>query len=138
MKSLLSLVGISISLLTILTVSAFACPILQDPSFKQISTQSYNIALNTIPEEIVVGEPFAVDLWVCDKTGSAFDGEVIANAMMPLHKHGMNYEPSIKAFDNGKFHLDGFVLHMQGKWQFIFDLRRDGRSETVSLDHILK
>ncbi|MEH6547168.1 MAG: hypothetical protein V7701_12095 [Sneathiella sp.] len=138
MKPLLRLACITASLLAIMPIAAFACPAQPDPPFKQIGTQSYDVALKTIPEEIVVGKPFSVDLWIGDKTGSAFEGEIIAGATMPLHKHGMNYKPSISSLGDGKYRLEGFVFHMQGQWQFLFDLREGGHSETVSLDHVLK
>ncbi|USG61617.1 FixH family protein [Sneathiella marina] len=138
MKPLLNLLYGMVSLLAIMPITAFACPILQDPSLTLLGTESYNIALQTTPEEIVVGEPFAVDLRICHKSGSPFDGDVRVNATMPLHKHGMNYEPSIIASDMGAYHMDGFVFHMQGNWQFLVALRKDGQTETVSLDHILE
>lgn len=138
MKSLLSLASVSLLLSAILPAVALACPIPQDPSLKQMTTQSYNIALHTIPKAIVVGEPFSVSMWICEKTGATYNGTVSANATMPMHKHGMNYEPSIEALGNGSYLLNGFVFHMQGKWQFLFEIESNGKSEVLSLDHNLK
>ena len=39
---------------------------------------------------------------------------------MPLHRHGMNYRPEVKALAPGRWRVEGLLFHMPGKWEFVF------------------
>jgi hypothetical protein len=113
-----------------------ACPLQPEAFATALNSHSYLILFKTDPVDIVVGETFSVELQVCDRSGMPFKGDIKATATMPMHKHGMNYTPSVGALGGGKFRLEGFVLHMQGNWQYAFELESDGQTETVLLDHV--
>jgi len=118
--------------------AANACPIVDDGTVTRLTSDQYDVAMKTIPETVTVGELFAVDLEICRKDGTPFTGTVKAAANMPAHKHGMNYQPEIASRDRDTFHLQGFAFHMQGQWQYAFELRENGGTELLLLDHDLK
>jgi hypothetical protein len=115
-----------------------ACPLPPDDGGNIVRSNLHDVAVKTVPADVQVGQPFEVSLIACNKDGSAFDGELKANATMPAHKHGMNYTPVFVTKGNGTYHGTGFLFHMPGKWQYVFDLRRGDQSSSIKLDHMLK
>ncbi len=125
-------------LATLAPALANACPIDSISQGSKIASDQYEIAVTTLPADIKVGDLFAVQIDICTKDGSSFNGDVSARATMPAHKHGMNYKPETVSSENGRFILEGFSFHMQGRWQFEFDLAENGETTTVLLDYVLK
>ena len=41
---------------------------------------------------------------------------------MPVHRHGMNYRPTIRLLGGGRYGVDGLMFHMPGRWRFVFEL----------------
>ncbi|PHQ69982.1 MAG: hypothetical protein COB93_06615 [Sneathiella sp.] len=121
-----------------ISFSAYSCPISDDKKVPDLSSAQYDISVTTIPAVITVGELFKVDLEVCRKDGAPFNGEVTAAATMPAHKHGMNYQPEVIAVEESVHHMEGFAFHMLGSWQFAFQIRENGKTETILLDYDLK
>ena len=106
--------------------------------FNAVETESGSVHFKTVPSTPAVTEPFSILFEICNKDGSTFTGDLSANAHMPMHRHGMNYKPTITKQAGGLFQADGFVFHMPGHWQFIFDLHHDGSNEQVKVDYPLK
>ena len=50
----------------------------------------------------------------------------------PAHRHGMNYRPSISALGGGRFRAEGLLFHMPGRWELVFELRADGKTERAA------
>ncbi len=125
-------------LATVFPVTTIACPIVDTPQNTILPSDNYKIAVTTLPADIKVGDLFAVQIDICRKDGTSFDGDVSARATMPAHKHGMNYEPEVASSKNGRYVLEGFSFHMQGRWQFEFDLAENGETTTVLLDYMQK
>lgn len=97
----------------------------------------YMIAFRSDPVTIEVGAPFSLVLNVCTKNNRP--AELIAvEAIMPEHKHGMNYKPTIVAGKDGRYRADGMVFHMPGRWEVNFDVRSGEESERLSHDILLK
>ncbi len=87
------------------------------------------------PGPIKVGELFALDVVVCSKHGEA--RALAVDATMPEHKHGMNYKPVVKrgaAGAAGAFAVTGFMFHMPGRWQLVFDVDTSAGRERVLHD----
>lgn len=40
-----------------------------------------------------------------------------ADAIMPMHQHGMNYVPKIEKLADNQFLIQPYVFHMPGAWQ---------------------
>ena len=85
------------------------------------------------PAPIKVGELFALDLEICVARGEARG--VAVDATMPLHKHGMNYQPVVKKSAGNAagntWSATGFMFHMPGRWQFVFDVDTGSGRERV-------
>jgi hypothetical protein len=79
----------------------------------------------------VIGQPFALDVVACGKGGGA-PQQLAVDAHMPEHRHGMNYRPTVKAGGDGRFQAEGFMFHMPGRWEYLFDLQQGGRTERLT------
>ena len=95
------------------------------------------MAFRSDPARIEVGEPFALVLNVCTKSGAP--AELLAvDAQMPDHRHFMNYRASIKSNGDGRFRAEGMLFHMPGRWEITFDVRAGEESERLTHDIIVK
>lgn len=72
------------------------------------------------PAPLQVGRPFAVDLLACTDDPRDLVG---LDAVMPAHRHGMNYRPKLRALAPGTWRAEGLLLHMPGDWRFDFRFR---------------
>lgn len=115
------------------TVSA-ACEIDAD---KQAASGNYRIGFKTEPAEVAAGEEFTLALTACHQDGQPFTGAIKASAIMPAHNHGMNYQPTVEMLKPGQFSLKGYLFHMPGHWQHVFELNEQGNYETLRIDHQL-
>lgn len=80
---------------------------------------------------IEVGKPFAIDVAVC-ATG---DLETVrVDAMMPAHRHGMNYLPKVSRRATGRFRAEAMLFHMPGLWRIRVKAYQDGKPALFSLD----
>ncbi|MCU0970178.1 MAG: hypothetical protein MUF03_15455 [Rubrivivax sp.] len=70
-----------------------------------------------------VNRPFALLLQLCPAS-LRLDA---VDAVMPEHRHGMNYRPSLQALGDGRWRAEGLLLHMPGRWELRFDVA-DGDS----------
>jgi len=100
--------------------------------------QHHTIFVNPEPTHIAVGQPFSMEIGVCDKDNQDFSGTLKVDAHMPAHRHGMNYQPSLERTKEGGFQANGFLFHMPGRWQFIFILGGDNASERILMDYDVK
>jgi len=82
---------------------------------------------------IKVSDPFAIELVICESGGDKID-RVTIDAVMPLHRHGMNYKPIIQDQGNSRYRAQGLLFHMPGRWQIIATVYRGNRPATFKLD----
>lgn len=74
-----------------------------------------------------------MEVQLCD-TGGVSNAQLTGvDARMPAHKHGMNYRPTIRPLGNGRFRIDGMMLHMAGQWEFAFEVQAG--TEHMRLTH---
>ena len=118
--------------------SARSCPIIATDHQLTATSAKYNLAIVAAPLPIRVGQAFSLALIVCDEQNQGFSGIIKATARMPLHNHGMNYQPSATALGKGKFVLDGFLFHLPGQWQFSFDLRDGELMDRIQIKYLLE
>jgi hypothetical protein len=103
-----------------------------------VYSDQYMIALRPDPMRLEVGLPFTLLLNVCTKAGEPAE-LVQVEATMPEHKHGMNYAPTIKRGEDGRFRVEGMLFHMPGSWEVAFDVRAAGRDpQRLTHDFVLK
>ena len=73
-------------------------------------------------------EPFALEISLVDAAGQPLSGyELGVDAEMPHHNHGMNVRPKISQISPGTWLADPLLFHMPGRWELIFDVKKDGR-----------
>ena len=95
------------------------------------------LAYRTRPDRISVGQHFVMDVVVCARSTRTAAGELRVDAHMPEHRHGMNYRTSAKSADGSRYVVEGFLFHMPGRWEFLFEVRADGRADRLTSSVIL-
>jgi YtkA-like protein len=116
--------------LTALPVAAQACVALAGAP--KVESDRYVLAYRTQPDKLAVGQHFSMDLAVCPKGGQPAPETVRVDAHMPEHRHGMNYKTTVKPGDGGRYFAEGFMFHMPGRWEFIFEVRSGGKTDRVT------
>ena len=104
------------------------------PPGTRVESQRYAISYRTVPPQIAVGEQFVVELSACPKAGQALPARLTLDAHMPEHRHGMNYRPGLKATTSGRYRSEGWLFHMPGRWEFIFDLGGERLTHSVRIE----
>jgi len=108
------------------------------PGADRVESERYVISFRARPD-IVVGRHFAMDLVVCARKAGAIAAEnVRVDAHMPEHRHGMNYRTVVKEAGNGRYVAEGFMFHMPGRWELVFEVRGDGRTDRVTRSIVLE
>lgn len=100
---------------------AIAC---EPPSLDQarrIDGARHVVLFRSAPTPLPLNASFALDVAVCARDGSAVAAPKV-DAWMPAHRHGMNYRPSLSETKKGLFRAEGLLLHMPGRWEFVFEV----------------
>ena len=119
-------------LLAAQTAAASSCqPALSGAGVHTAEGKEYVVAWRPEPVALRVSEFFVVEVAACSKSHGVLPTQLRLDAVMPEHKHGMNYRPTVTAAGDGRFRAEGMLLHMPGVWEFRFDLRGAGVDEIV-------
>ena len=115
--------------------AATACEL---PPGVRVESQRVSISYWTVPAKISVGQPFVLELAACPKR---VDGKtqpvtesIKLDAHMPEHRHGMNYRTKVVPTGAGRFHSEGWLFHMPGRWEFIFDFGAERLTHSVRIE----
>jgi hypothetical protein len=92
------------------------------PPGTRVESERLALSYWTIPARVDVDKPFALELAVCPKVGPVSLERAKFDARMPEHRHGMNYRVKVVSLATGRFHSEGWLFHMPGRWEFVFDL----------------
>ncbi len=108
---------------------ALACEL--PPGEVQVASRDGAIMLSfrAEPAGFTVDRLFSLIVHTCSRsplTGLSVD------AHMPEHRHGMNYKASVTSSAPGAWRADGLLLHMPGKWEFVFVAGVNGRTERLT------
>jgi hypothetical protein len=118
--------------LLLIALQAGACePALEGAGVHKAEGSDYVAAWRPAPPTLRVSEFFTVEVATCSKSRAALPTQLRVDAVMPEHKHGMNYRPTVTSTGEGRFRAEGLLLHMPGLWEFSFDLRGPGGSEVL-------
>ena len=117
-------------------VSVFSIPCFGDcnsdfQGYDTVAGDDVNIYYRSVEAPIRVGRQFKLTVIVC-QGGNAWSGELVMDAFMPAHGHGMNYKPEISKTGNGEFLANGLLLHMPGEWRLDFKLLGESINQTYS------
>lgn len=93
------------------------------------------------PSPVPLNELFTVRFRVLDPadhstlvTGAA----VAADAWMPDHNHGTTLAPRIESHGDGTATGEGFLLHMEGRWELRVGVAVEGRMERAVFEILLE
>ena len=92
----------------------------------------------TRPPRVAVGEFFSVEALVCARGGGSAATGLRVDALMPEHRHGMNYRATVSARGEGRYVAEGLLFHMPGRWQLLFDVASDARTERLVSDLVVE
>ena len=109
-------------------------PACELPPGTRLESQRLALSYYTVPPKIAVGEQFVLELAACAKGGPAWSGPVKLDAHMPEHRHGMNYQPSLQPLGGGRYRAEGWLFHMPGRWEFVFDLGGERLAHSVRIE----
>ena len=104
------------------------------PPGVRIDSERISISYWTIPDKIAVGQPFVLELAACPKRGTPVAERAKMDAHKPEHRHGMNYRPTVVQQGTGRFHSEGWLFHMPGRWEFLFDLGNERLTHSVRIE----
>jgi hypothetical protein len=86
-------------------------------------------------DDIPVAQPFSMRVTVCNDSTI---NDLRVDAIMPAHRHGMNYTPQITTVGDGVFEVDDMLFHMPGVWEVQVNVAFDMRTELYTSDITLK
>ena len=101
---------------------AFACGEQLSSPKRRIENEKYEIVLSSHPAPIETGKHFALDIAVCPHGTAELPEAVRVDAVMPEHRHGMNYRPVVVVHGPGLYRAEGLMLHMAGNWELRIDV----------------
>lgn len=104
------------------------------PPGVRLESEHLVVSYWTIPAAIAVGQPFVLELAACPKAGAVVSERVKLDARMPEHRHGMNYRTKVVLLGTGRFHSEGWLFHMPGRWEFLFDLGGERLTHSVRIE----
>lgn len=61
------------------------------------------------------------------------DVQLMVDARMPEHRHGMNLYPAVRRNGAGHFHITDMLLHMPGYWEITFDIATPEGTERAQM-----
>lgn len=102
------------------------------PSTRSTDQGNFDVSIQPEGGEIERNKHFSLDVTVTAKNGENGDIQVVVDADMPAHQHGMNTKPEIFASGATKYRVEGMVFHMSGDWVITVDVTRGGKTERAS------
>jgi hypothetical protein len=115
-----------------------ACGGALGPGARVANTPSYAIAYRADPAPIPLSRHFALDVIVCPTAGVAAPAGLEVDAVMPAHKHGMNYRPQVAVAGPGRYRVEGLLFHMSGEWELRFDVAGPKGRERATSREVLR
>ena len=86
----------------------------------------YEVSWSSTPSPIPVNDFFTLDVEVRRDGALVTDGNLVVDAAMPHHNHGMNHVPLIERTGPGRWHVEDMLFHMPGYWELYFDVEEQG------------
>jgi hypothetical protein len=114
--------GIAAACVLAVAADAFGCGESLRAVDGRAANAHYEIAFAVVPAPIVTGALFALDIAVCPRAGVTPPTGLAVDAVMPEHRHGMNYRPTVAARGPGAYRAEGLLFHMPGRWDLLFDV----------------
>jgi YtkA-like len=124
-----------LALAWLVPAAAIACEVPSGFNVRgRIESGGVVVLFRTVPVAIEIGQHFSVEAVVCVAPPAPPANGLRVDAQMPEHRHGMNYRPRVTAKGDGVYVAEGFLFHMPGHWQLLFDVDLGGRTERLEVD----
>lgn len=91
---------------------------------QRIESPGLTLVFAPRPAPVPLGRPFTLAVQLCPGEGQPLPERLAVDAEMPVHRHGMNYRPTVTAQSPGRFLAEGLMFHMPGHWRLRFDIPR--------------
>jgi hypothetical protein len=111
--------------------AAQACEL---PPGARVESDGFAISYRTVPARIALGEDFLLELAVCPKRSAELPARIVLDAHMPEHRHGMNYRPSVTPLGSGRYRSQGWLFHMPGRWELVFEIGGERLTDSVQIE----
>jgi hypothetical protein len=121
----------ALTLAAALAAPAAACEL---PAGKRLESARIALSYRTAPAQIAVGEHFVLEFRVCRPENLRAATPIKVDAHMPEHRHGMNYRPSVTPLGTGRYRSEGWLFHMPGRWEFVFEVGGERLTDSVTIE----
>lgn len=111
------------------------------PAGAVTSGGTFYVTWITDPDLIPLNEMFRIRFEVhrADDRGSLVPRAfVTASAWMPEHNHGTTLQPRVESHGDGTATGEGFLLHMQGRWELRVGVALDGQMERATFELLIE
>jgi len=108
-----------------------ASPVAQRSS----NAESFEIAIRHTPAKLPLNEEFEVRFELLDADGQPLEvplEDIIVDADMPEHGHGMTVRPSLRR-EGSEYVAGPMLFHMGGRWEVYVDVRRGALTERAQV-----
>lgn len=116
--------------------TSLACPTPQGAVALTPADDAAPNAYATI-EALPLSAPFEIQIAFCG-TGSETISGIAFDAIMPAHRHGMNYVVEVTNPEGNRFDVSNVVFHMPGLWQMNVSAELERRTYDYEGEVILK
>ena len=118
--------------------SACACGEQLSGAMRHVQSAKYEIVFTSLPAPIETGRHFSLDLAICPRGSALLPDAVRVDAVMPEHRHGMNYRPEIQSLGGGRWRVEGLMFHMAGRWEMVFEVAAGAITTRLTDDVVLR
>jgi len=94
----------------------------------------YRVSWRPTGGQVPRNEHFSIEAWLWRGDEPLPGAKLRVSAWMPDHGHGMLTDPQTLDRGEGRYEVEGVLLHMRGHWQLFFDVIDDGHSERVEFE----
>jgi subtilisin-like proprotein convertase family protein len=121
------------------TTTAYACDLRDGWKIMTTETKPTTIkaSLFMADSRAPVSRPFDIKVRICAEHPPNID-RIAVDAIMPKHRHGMNYIPEVERLPDGSFVAKRLVFHMPGDWRISISTHSGGAVTRHFLDVVAK
>jgi hypothetical protein len=95
----------------------------------------YRVSWRPADGEVPLNQYFDLEISVERTQPKPLSGvEIRFDARMPEHGHGMNVRPRVVAEGDGRYRVDGVLLHMAGRWVFEIEVAVEEQVERAAFE----
>lgn len=102
------------------------------PATQDTDGGNFSVIIEPTHGDIARNQHFSLNISIPGDADSKGDPELIVDADMPAHRHGMNTQAETRKTGDGRYQADGMLFHMSGDWVITVDVSTGGNSERAS------